>query len=338
MVRMILPKHLVFSGGGTRCLLFLPALRRLETRQQLTQVKYWWGTSAGALLASLMAITRSVEKVDTIMHQTEFARFRDVSLLNMVNFTDVWGLDDGHGMVTELERLLELAQPGASSYTLADVSGVRIPVADLNLFETVVCSAESFPTLRLVDALRASMSLPMFYVPFRCPINGHIWVDGGLRAAFPWMCLNPKEQKRALGFAFDRPWASQGPASFMDYIMSMMHFDDPVQTQRLKQEKANILWFPSPPFPAWYVRLQKDDYELLEQMGTTTVEEWFRNSPKTGESRPLSEVQHTPSPTGRSGRTDGMLGIPQSSCPPLLPGSPRDQSSRTRTSFRRWSF
>jgi predicted acylesterase/phospholipase RssA len=285
-----------------------------------------------------MAITRSVEKVDDIMRQTEFSRFRDVSLLNMVNFTDVWGLDDGKGMVTELERLLELAAPGASGYTLADVSGVRIPVADLNLFETVVCSAESFPTLRLVDALRASMSLPMFYVPVQCPLNGHIWVDGGLRAAFPWMCLTSKQQKEALGFAFDRPWFSQGPASFMDYIMAMMHFDDPVQTHRLKQEKANILWFPSPPFPAWYVRLQKDDYELLENMGTKTFEEWVKNSPGIVESRPLSEDQHIPSPTVRSGRTGGMLGIPQPSCPPLQPGSPRDQSLRTRMSYRRWSF
>ena len=94
------PKRLVFSGGGTRCLVFLPALKRLESAGKLRNVTEWWGTSAGSLLAALLGITKSPTRVHDIMWQTSYDKFRDISLLNMVNFTTTWGLDDGHSMVS----------------------------------------------------------------------------------------------------------------------------------------------------------------------------------------------------------------------------------------------
>ncbi len=319
---MFLPKRLVFSGGGTRCLVFLPALRILQKQNRLTQVSEWWGTSAGALLATLYGITGSVERVSEIMETTTYSKFRDVSVVNMVNFTTTWGLDDGHSMVDEITRVLELAKTGASSWTLADLSGLHIVVADLNIYETVVCSASSFPTLKLVDALRASMSLPFFYKPFRCPVNGHLWIDGGLRAAFPWNVLPPGKHKDALGFAFERPWI-QGPSTLTQYLFSMMHFEDPKLIQEHKQKWKNILWFPSPPFPAWYVRIQPDDIALLNQLGTSTVEQWLtagltQHSPAgTSQSLSLSEHHDTPSPACPQHHTSGLLDTHQPLNAPL---------------------
>lgn len=344
---MFLPKRLVFAGGGTRCLVFLPALRVLQKQKRLEHVAEWWGTSAGALLATLYGITRSAERVSEIMETTTYSKFRDVSVVNMVNFTSTWGLDDGHSMVEEITRVLELAKTGASTWTLADVSGLHIVVADLNIYETVVCSASSFPTLKLVDALRASMSLPFFYRPFRCPVNGHLWIDGGLRAAFPWNVLPYSYRKDALGFAFERPWI-QGPSTLTQYLFSMMHFEDPKLIQENKRKWKNILWFPSPPFPAWYVRIQPDDLALLNQLGTSTVEQWLTMSNRdsqqltqhfpseTSQNPPSSEHRDTPSPASPRHHTDGLL----DTRPPLnAPWTVQCRDSQScKTLSRRWSL
>jgi predicted acylesterase/phospholipase RssA len=345
---VFLPKRLIFSGGGTRCLIFLPALKRLELQGRLHGVTEWWGTSAGSLLAALMGITKSANRVYDIMWQTSYEKFRDISLLNMVNFTSVWGLDDGHSMVGEIERILELAKKGASQWTLADVSGLHIVVADLNLYETVVCSQATFPTLRLVDAIRASMSLPVMYRPFRCPVNGHIWVDGGLRAAFPWECLPTKEARHeSLGFSFEKSW-HLGPTTFTEYMFSMLHFEDPKQIARWKKEWQNIIWFPSPPFPAWYVRLQEDDRGLLETMANEATDRWLQSESAT-ESTSLQNLSRipqtlqlsappcTPVQTDPGHHINGRSDIH----PPFYGPSralSRDSQSHIQPFYRRWSL
>jgi hypothetical protein len=333
---MFLPKRLVFAGGGTRCLVFLPALRVLQQQQRLVHVSEWWGTSAGALLATLCSIT-TPDRVSEIMETMEYAKFRDVSLVNMVNFTSTWGLDDGNSMVEEITRVLELARTGASSLRLADLSGLHIVIADLNIYETVVCSAKTFPTLKIVDALRASMSLPFFYTPVRSPINGHLWIDGGLRAAFPWNLLPPAARKEALGFAFERPWV-QGPSTLTQYLFSMLHFEDPKQIQEYKKNWKNILWFPSPPFPAWYVRIQPDDLTLLHQLGISTINEWFTQHSVVGSSgmHPLSEDPDTPSPVSLPHHTDESSEIHRPSAEPFQVPSRGLQSRIVPT--RRWSL
>lgn len=338
---MFLPKRLVFSGGGTRCLIFIPALKRLETARRLTDVQEWWGTSAGALLAALMGITKSATRTQDILYQTSYAKFRDISILNMVNFTSVWGLDDGHSMVLEIERILELAKPGASQWTMSDVSGVHIVVADLNIYETVICSRDTFPTLRIVDAIRASMSLPVLYRPFQCPVNGHTWVDGGLRAAFPWDCLPSKAaREESLGFSFEKAWIS-GPRTFTEYMFSMLHFEDPKLIASNKRLwKHNIVWFPSPPFPAWYVNIQEDDRTLLETMGNDALSRWYiseQSYSRNSQSRRYSEVPRTPLPVSPAHHTDGMLDTLQpSASPSQVPF--RGLQVHTPLLHRRWSL
>lgn len=337
---MFHPKRLVFSGGGTRCLIFLPALRSLERRGILRNVTEWWGTSAGSLTASLLALTRSADRTAELLQGVEFAKFRDVNLMNVVSLNTSWGLDDGSGMVSEVERVLDQAKSGSSKLTLQDVDGLNIFVADLTTHKTVQCNAKTYPSLRIVDAIRASMSLPIFYVPFRCPTTGNVWVDGGVRAHFPWNYMeSDKDRKESLGFAFERAWMN-GPRTFSEYMFSILHFDEPDVIRSLKQKwPSHILWFPSPPFPAWYVRLKSDDFALLDQYSTQTVNAWFTDClPKMSQSPPLCEDPRTPSrerPVRHTGGTSESL----KSSSPLLPPCPSQDSQRQmRLPSRRWSF
>ena len=269
-------KRIVFCGGGTRCLVFLQGLLELEQRGMLTQIHEYWGTSAGAMLASLYALTKSPKRVEEIMLATDFTKFRNVDISNLLGFQQSWGFDNGSSLVMELENIFESIEPDGKSKRMADIPSLNIVVSDLTSSETVVCNATTFPRLRVVDALRASMSLPIFFRPFHHQESGHIWVDGAIRANFPWHCL-PDDAARAeaIGFTFEKKSVFKTPTTFMEYIHSMVHFDEPRKITNLRKWQ-NIVWFPLPPFPSWFVRFQKEDYEVVKSIGREGITNWLK--------------------------------------------------------------
>lgn len=342
-----LPQRLVFTGGGTRCLVFVSALAELSTAGLLSNVDSYWGTSAGAMLAALLALSnKNVEKVKAVLWSADYTKFRDVDVTNVFGILDKWGLDDGASLTAELSRLLEATQIGGSRLLMRDLSGLYVVVSDLHAHETVVVSAANYPDLRIVDVIRASMSLPIFFRPFVCPINGHIWVDGAVRANFPWNMLpDDTARQSALGFSFEKTWEA-GPRSFQEYIFSMMHFDEPKKIQLYKQLWGpQIMWFPTPPFPAWFVRFKPEDFNLVETAGKQGYALWAEKRIKADSAHPLgtsenrmSSVPHrTPSLTCPADHTTESSGIPRVSPAPSR-GSSRPQSPRTQLTFRRWSF
>jgi hypothetical protein len=336
----MLPKHLVFCGGGTRCLVFLQTLVELEGRGILHDVVHYWGTSAGSLLAALLAVSKSALAVKKVMLSADFSKFRDIDVTNLLNITVSWGMDSGISLVCELERLFELLCAGSSKSTLSKYPGLHIVVADLTTHSTLVCDSNSYPDLRVIDAVRASMSLPIFFRPFE--YKGHYWVDGGVRANFPWEYLpSDADRREALGFMIEKGWM-QGPKSFSEYIFSIIHFDEPKKYEIWKSVWAdNIILYHPPPFPAWFMRLNPDDFALLETLGMQAAEAWFtriisKQTPKTPEMQ-LSSVPHcVPLQDSPQRHTDGMLDIRTPLFSLSQDSSPHQLPYKQQTS-RRWS-
>ena len=339
----MLPTRLVFCGGGTRCLVFLQTLVELEQRNHLRNVTEYWGTSAGGLLASLLALTKSAVTVKKLMLGADYSAFRDMDVMNLVSITTTWGVDDGTALVRELERLFERIEPGRKDVRLVDVPGLNIVAADLNAHETVVCNSVTQPRLRVVDALRASMSLPLIFRPYVHPETGHYWVDGAVRAHFPWHVLPDDDARNsALGFAFEKSWMG-GPRSFTEFLFSMIHFDEP---KKIMSQKArwprNILWYPTPPYPAWFVKLQEEDFRLVEEVGHQVATDYLTgvdspHPPETRESPPLSALPSIPLPTSLLRCTVESSGSPTPSLVPD-PGSSLPPPPYRRPSSRRWSL
>lgn len=336
----MLPKHLVFCGGGTRCLVFLQTLVELETHGYLKNVTQHWGTSAGALLAALLSVSQSAVEVKKAMLSADFSKFRDIDVANLLNITSSWGMDNGTSLVCELEQMFESLCVGSSKSTLSKYPGLHIVVADLTTHSTVVCDSNTFPDLRIIDAVRASMSLPIFFRPF--VHDGHYWVDGGVRANFPWDYLPSDDDRReALGFMIEKGWI-HGPKSFSEYIFSIIHFDEPKKYANWKSNWAdNIIWYPSPPFPAWFMRLNSDDYILLEKLGAAAAESWNSRIISTKTSKMPERLPHsvphcTPVQDSPQNHTDGTLGI-RTPLFSLSQDSSQPQLPRTLQTSRRWS-
>lgn len=335
----MLPKHLVFCGGGTRCLVFLPTLLELEKHNRLTQVSEYWGTSAGALCAASLAICKSVARVKDVMFSINYQRFRDIDLHNIINISHSWGMDTGESLKRTIEDMFEALEPGSKHKTFRDVPGLHVIVADLNKHDTVILDHTTFPNLPVVDGVRASMGLPIMFCPYKHAESGHFWVDGAVRAHFPWDLLpNDAEREKALGFTFEKAWIG-GPRTFNEYIFSMIHFDEPKKMEYQKARwKSNIIWYPTPPYPAWFVRLKKEDYDMLETIGSTIANQWItqENLSKTKETHHVSEDPNIPLPSSPLHHTNELLDIPQPFLAPSRDVSPH-QLPPSSPSSRRWS-
>jgi len=347
-VRM-LPKRLVFTGGGTRCLVYVEALVVLEEAGVLERVEEYWGTSAGAFVAALLALADSVADVRKCMYATDYVKFRDIDVNNLLNINKSWGLDNGDSLVAELTRIIDLIRPGASAYLMSDIPNLTVIISDLSTHEIVLCSAKTHPSLPVIDAIRASMSLPIFFRPYIHKESGNVWVDGAVGANFPWGLL-PTEADRyeSLGFTFDHGTVKT-PTTISEYLFSMIHFEGPKKKNYLKEKyPKNIVWFPNLPFPAWFMRLQEADFEMIESIGRTAAQNWLtltyaqrsysQYPPKTNGSSPSYEDRCNPSQHFPQHRTIQRLDNQKSSNPgPLRDSSPL-QSHYTQPSCRRWSW
>ena len=331
-------RRLLFSGGGSRCILFAQALVHLETAGLLKDVREYWGTSAGAFLATMLAIGLSPTTIHPMILSTKFHKFRDMDIRNLFSFQTSWGLDDGLSLTAELERVVSLLVP--KDILLKDIPGLHVVVTDVTARETVVLSGLTHPHIRAVDAVRASMSLPLFYRPYRDPHSGHWWNDGALRANFAWDLLpSDAEREETLGFCFLQP--DKDITSFVQYMISMIHFDEQrKQVTWLSRWKHRILCFPSPPFPAWYSKIDEEDVAMLEEMAATTTKEWMailtHSASETRETPPSSGPPNTRPSTSRPHSEAESSGSPKSSAS-RRPEYPSPPPSQSRPSCRRWS-
>lgn len=338
------PKRLVFGGGGARVLVYNLALSRLESAGLLTDVREYWGTSAGALYAALLSLKdATAERLRATIWTTDFKQFRNLDIKNLLNIQSTWGVDDGARLTAEVERLFEAMEPGSSRKTLADLPALHTVVADVTLRETVVLSAKTYPTLRAVDAVRASMALPLYLQPFRCPVDGHIMVDGGLRANFPWDVLPVEAVPESMGFAIEKEEIPP-PLTFTEYIFTMIHHEAAPRNRALRAAfPTQILWFKTPPFPAWFSRFQAEDYALVDAISADGHAAWLRlcqgdsaHPPETSGSPPLCVPLSTPEGVCPAHHTDGLSDSP-SPLTVLDRDSSPPQSLHTQPPFRRWS-
>jgi hypothetical protein len=263
-----------------------------------------------------------------------------MDVTNILNIANTWGLDSGKSLMAVVSRVIEILTPGSSAYTLKDVPSLHIVVSDVTNRKILILNSSTHPDLNIVQAVRASMGLPLFYCPYKHLESGDLWIDGALRANFAWNLLpNDADRRESLGFCFSKT-ANKGPDTFVEYMFSMVHFDEPAKQSVWKRDwPHNILWFPTPPFPAWYMGLVQEDFDLLWASGGEVARNWLSmkgSASETAETHPSFVPPSTPSLTHQVLPTESSE-IPLSY--PLHPGiSVVPQSPVLPQGFRRWSL
>jgi len=205
----------VFEGGGVLGLAFLGAMRCCS------EVGIKWrdlaGTSAGAITASLLAVSRSIDELEACFVELDFTKFVGQKTSPLI--VDWDPSDDLERPFHVVVNLLNPAIHQLGLYSsepfknwLADALGhktfsdiskadsgrtLKVVVSDVTRGQMVVLP-DDLPDYRLdketfpvAEAVRLSMSIPLVFAPGE--LGDSLVVDGGILSNYPVWILDEKD-------------------------------------------------------------------------------------------------------------------------------------------------
>ncbi len=188
-------KNLVFEGGGVKGIAYVGAMETLREKGILPNITRVGGTSAGAINAVLVGLNYSPEKTLKILSRMNFKKFMDGSfgvLRDINRLTTEYGWYKGDYFRKWIGNLIA-KKTGKPDTTFAqamdqkDAKGFRdmyFMGTNLSTHFAEVFSHEHTPRVCIADAVRISMSIPLFFAARRSP-RGDIYVDGGVLDNYP---------------------------------------------------------------------------------------------------------------------------------------------------------
>lgn len=184
--------NLAMRGGGVRGIAYAGAIQVLEENNLLDDIANVSGTSAGSANALLLALRYTPAQILDVLKNTQFSSFEDKKKLLRIPIS--YGIYKGEALFEWTQGLVKNSPLGLTeTSTFADLKakggrGLYVFACDLNTNETVEFSADKTPNVPLAEAVRASMSIPIFFKAWKFSNdipNDHIYVDGGVQYVYP---------------------------------------------------------------------------------------------------------------------------------------------------------
>jgi len=196
-------QNLVFKGGGVLGIAYAGAIQALHEAKMLDNIKAVAGTSAGSIVATLVALKFSASEIKTIVAATNFKKFEDD--WDPLRIPTKYGLYTGAYFLSWIKALIK-QKTGNENSTFSELSALgyrdlKVFATDLNTSSVREFSNEKTPNVIVAESVRASMSIPLFFSAWKFPKNNpndHIYVDGGTVYNYPITAF--KDSDKTLGF------------------------------------------------------------------------------------------------------------------------------------------
>ena len=197
-------QNLVFEGAGIRGIAYSGAIAELENKNLLPGIKRIGGTSAGAIPALMLSLGYSSNEITDLISKTNFSKFNDGKYFfagGIIRLKKYFGWYRGQRFEKWIAKII-LAKTGNGELTFLQMKeqgfkDLYVTGTSLNQQQLVVLSYESFPGMRVKDAVRISLSIPLYFEPVFIDNAGTVvhhpknkqalslMVDGGFTANFP---------------------------------------------------------------------------------------------------------------------------------------------------------
>lgn len=230
-------ENLVFKGGGVLGIAYAGAIEVLESQNILQGIKRVAGTSAGAITATLVSLRYTSAQITTIVNNTDFKSFEDGEfIIDALHTINKYGFYKGDAFLQWMKTQIKNAglDENATFQDFAD-KGCRdlyVFSTDLNEKGLKEFSVTTTPTVIVAEAVRASMSIPLFFEAWTFPDKNpddHIYVDGGMIYNFPLTIfdtgIDPNMQSLGLflsNLGTPPPPSDLTTGEFKDYIGTLV--------------------------------------------------------------------------------------------------------------------
>jgi NTE family protein len=200
----VFPENIVFEGAGVRGIAYSGVIRTLEQRNIIQHIKRVGGTSAGAITALMVSLGYNSVEIYKIISDTKFQKFNDGEFFFVGGLSRIktrYGWYKGNEFTKWLEKIIK-DKTGNSEMTFSDLSEKKfkelyVTATCLNKQKLLVFSAETYPKMKIKDAVRISMSIPIYFEAVFIDSLGRVHkkqhsgknldvvVDGGIIGNFP---------------------------------------------------------------------------------------------------------------------------------------------------------
>jgi len=197
-------RNVVFEGAGIRGLAYAGVIDELEKHGLVQRLEKVGGTSAGAITALMVSLGYSAEEMRAIISDTKFQKFNDgrfIFIGGLVRLTRNFGWYRSKKFAGWLEDIIQY-KTGNGNITFRELQAMGfkelyVTATCLNKQKLYVFSNETYPGMRVKDAVRASMSVPLYFEAVFIDSTGKLYekhhrqhnldivVDGGIIGNFP---------------------------------------------------------------------------------------------------------------------------------------------------------
>lgn len=280
-------ENLALEGGGVWGIAYAGAVEELEKAGVLGGIKRVAGTSAGSIVALLLALGFDSNDISKIVAQLDFTKFMDHHSIKQL-FSN-YGLYQG-GFAVELFQSWIAEKLGDENATFQDLweSGgleLRVFASNLNTKQLHEFSYRNTPNVSLANAVRASMSVPLFFTAVE--IDDHLFVDGGATFDYPLLAFGDVGISNTLGLAFagsSSATAGDQEASIFgfnqpgEYIHRMLTVLERIQAPLLAlygDLREQTILIDTGDISSLQFKLSKEDQALLIENGRQAVRDYF---------------------------------------------------------------
>ena len=199
-VMRIPPRRIALCGGGMRGIAHVGVMKALREAGLLKGVKEIIGISAGSLFALLWALEYTVEQIEKLSLEFDFTLLQNINPESIFNFPLTYGLDDGKGLDKLIISILR-RKGFSDAATFRDIHEkhpihLRCFATELQTSKKRVFGTLATPEASVKMAIRASMSLPIFYTPVQESGTNALLMDGGLISNLPLFFMNEVEMRQ----------------------------------------------------------------------------------------------------------------------------------------------
>ena len=206
--------NLVLEGGGMKGIAYAGALEVLDSLGISDSIERVAGTSSGAMNGMMYALGYSGKEIRHLNLNTNFGKYNQVGfplIGGLIRVKKTYGYYKTDKLIEDLGKVM--AAKGFSpdltfeELYIAHQSGKNVKLlyltgANLTDQKTEVFSHETYPTMQVLDAIRISISIPMYFEAVFMQPDGSlvekndadsttkIMVDGGVLDNYPFFVFD----------------------------------------------------------------------------------------------------------------------------------------------------
>jgi len=199
-------ENLVFEGGGVCSFAYCGAISELEKMGILSKIKRFAGSSIGALFAGLLAANftaREIWEVQTIINFSDLSNKYDIS--NAFNLFKNLGVNSSSSIRKQINAILStrISQDETLSGLFKKTGKELVLVSCcLNTEKSVYFHHATHGNVKVIDAIIASMSIPVFFRPLQ--LEECFFVDGAIVDNYPIWIFNDMDALYKNNLTIDR--------------------------------------------------------------------------------------------------------------------------------------